>query len=97
MHLFLTGERGVGKTTCIHQSKGSIVVMDELGFLESQSKAFCEKVLEVLGQEVTVLGVIKPKNLPFLNQVREHPKVLLYTLTEDNRQEQLEKCLKILR
>lgn len=67
--------------------KGSFVIMDELGFLESQSPQFCQKVLEVLDQEVKVLGVIKPKSIPFLDAIRKHPKVKVYTLTEENREE----------
>ncbi len=158
MHIFITGERGVGKTTLIHRlvqklpkekcygfytekvspegkwgevgeiemfsarrpegeryclaklygkgkqeiysevfenygvslleniPKGSFVIMDELGFLESRSPRFCQKVLEVLDQEVKVLGVIKPKAIPFLETIRKHPNVKVYTLTEENRE-----------
>lgn len=156
MHVFITGERGVGKTTLIHKlvqklpkekcygfytekvspdgkwgevgeiemfsaretngerhclaklygkgkhdiysevfenygvsllediPNGSFVIMDELGFLESQSPQFCQKVLEVLDQDVKVFGVIKPKSLPFLDAIRNHPNVKVYTLTEEN-------------
>lgn len=64
---------------------GSLVVMDELGFLESRAPKFCEKVKALLNREVTVIGVIKAKHTPFLDEVRNHSAVEVYTLTEENR------------
>ena len=64
---------------------GSIVLMDELGFLESSSPKFCGKVLEILNGDYLVLGAVKPRNIAFLDAVREHPKTALYEVTEQNR------------
>lgn len=65
---------------------GSLVVMDELGILESRAPAFCERVMEFLDGPYTVLGVIKPKNTDFLNAVRHHPRVGVLTLSKDDRE-----------
>lgn len=59
--------------------------MDELGFLESNAPKFCHKVLEVLDGPYTVLGAVKPRNTAFLERVRCHKKVMLYQITENNR------------
>ncbi|MGI6193486.1 MAG: nucleoside-triphosphatase [Christensenellales bacterium] len=64
---------------------GALVLMDELGFLESRAPSFCEQVLRMLDRNVTVLGAIKPLALPFLNAVRNHPKVRVITVTPKNR------------
>ena len=64
---------------------GSIVMMDELGFLESSSTKFCDKVMEILSGDYLVLGAVKPRRIPFLNAVREHSKTALYEVTEQNR------------
>jgi len=66
---------------------GTLVLMDELGFLESQSPAFCAQVLRLLDRNVTVLGAIKPLPLPFLDAVRGHPKVRVVPVTPQTREE----------
>lgn len=66
---------------------GSFVLMDELGFLESKASKFCQKVMETLDRKVCVVGAIKPKHTTFLDKVRDHEKVTLYTITEENRDE----------
>lgn len=69
--------------------EGSIILMDELGFLENSAEKFCSRILELLNGDYLIIGAIKPRNLPFLNAVREHPKTKLYELTEQNRSELL--------
>lgn len=64
---------------------GSYVLMDELGFLESKAPRFCSKVLELLDREIKILGVIKPKKTEFLDTVRAHERVAIYSMTEENR------------
>jgi len=65
--------------------EGSIVLMDELGFLESASPKFCNKIMELINGDYLILGAIKPRNLPLLNSVREHPRTKLFEITELNR------------
>ena len=62
-----------------------IVVMDEIGFMESASEAFCQGVLGLLDGEVPVLAGVKDKDTPFLTKVRTHPKATCFYLTEENR------------
>lgn len=64
---------------------GGIVVMDELGFMESRAEAFCAAVLERLDGEVPVIAAVKDKDTPFLQAVRSHPKARCFFLTEENR------------
>lgn len=66
-------------------SVADLVVMDELGFFESDAIGFQAKVMELLDSEKTVLGVIKPLNLPFLNNIRKRDDVCLYEVTKENR------------
>lgn len=65
--------------------EGSIVLMDELGFMESRALDFCRAVLEVLDGEYQVIAAVKPRDTPFLKSVREHPNGRLYTVTAENR------------
>lgn len=67
---------------------GGIIVMDELGFMESGSPRFREKVLSDLDGDIPCLCVVKARcDVPFLNAVRSHPRVDLYHVTEQNRSE----------
>ncbi len=50
-----------------------LVVMDELGICEQDAKQFQQAVLSALDDPRPVLGIIKPKDTPFLNAVRNHP------------------------
>lgn len=84
MHSAVFEDIGVGLLSGIPE--GSIVLMDELGFLESFSPKFCNKVMEILNGDYLVLGAIKPRNMPFLNAVREHKGTKLFEVTSANRE-----------
>lgn len=64
---------------------GSIVAMDELGFLESGAPGFCRAVLDVMNGPYLVLAAVKPLETDFLRSVREHNKAQLFRITMDNR------------
>ena len=63
-----------------------LIVLDELGFLETHAADFCRTVLELLDGNVPVLAAVKPKDTPFLNAVREHPKARVFHIDEQNRE-----------
>lgn len=74
---------------------GGLIVMDELGFLETEAFAFRRAVLERLDGDIPVLAVVRlNKDTDFLNQIRSHEKCQLYTVTEENR-DQLYEELKV--
>lgn len=69
-----------------------LIVMDELGFLETNAVEFQRAVLERLDGDIPVLAVVRMnKNTDFLNAVRVHPKAELYTVTKENRDELYER------
>lgn len=66
----------------------ALVVMDELGFLESQAPRFTQAVLETLDGPAQVVAAVKDRpDVPFLRAVLAHPQALVFRLTPDNRQE----------
>lgn len=73
--------------------KGHIVLLDELGFMEAASPAFCGAVMSLLDGEAPVLAAVKDKDIPFLAQVRSHPKAKCFYITQDNRDELFEEVL----
>lgn len=76
-------------TAMLKQDDCDLVLMDELGFLESNAELFKCRVLELLDGETQVLGVLKAKSTPFLDAVQSHPKVRVLGVTEENREEVL--------
>jgi nucleoside-triphosphatase len=62
----------------------STVLMDELGFMELKAPHFCQKVRKILDQPCQVIGVIKEKSNPFLDDIRQHPLVRTVELRRDN-------------
>ena len=70
-----------------------LLVMDELGFLESDSPVFQAAVLSALDGDLPILGVIKPRSTPFLDAVRSHPKVKVLEVTVETREDVLQELL----
>lgn len=65
--------------------RSSLVVMDEIGFMETGSEAFRNAILALLSGDVPVLAAVKPDDHPFLNAMRAHPGCRVFELTADNR------------
>lgn len=64
---------------------GSVMIMDELGYLESSSELFCRAVLERLGRRDPVIAAVKDRDTDFLSSVRAHPGCRCFFITEENR------------
>ena len=62
-----------------------LILMDELGFLETDAKLFQKAVFETLDKTTPVLGVIRNKNTAFLDAVRARNDIILLTVTKENR------------
>lgn len=50
--------------------EGSLVVMDELGFMEDRAGEFKARVLAVMAGNYDIIAVVKPRSTPFLDAVR---------------------------
>ena len=79
------------------QNPAELVLMDELGFFENNSPKFQKAVLRILDTDTPVLGVIKPRDTPFLNAVRNHPKTQVIEVTKENRDALYEPVLELLK
>ena len=67
--------------------QGAVILMDEIGFMEASSEAFCNGIFYLLDGDIPVLAAVKDKDTHFLRSVRNHPNAQCYYLTEDNREE----------
>lgn len=71
----------------------AVVELDEIGFLEAKSESFCQAVLHLLDGDRPVIAAVKNRNIPFLNQIREHPKARCFFITPENRDALYEEVL----
>ena len=63
-----------------------LILMDEIGKLESESPAFLGRIAALLDGDVPILGVLRKEGeTPQQKLVRSHPKVRLIEVTEQNR------------
>ncbi len=77
--------------------EGGIILLDELGFMESKAKDFCSAVLELLDGDIPVIAAVKTRDTPFLQAVRSHPKAKCFYITEENRDELYPQVLDFVR
>ncbi len=71
-----------------------MILMDELGFMESKAEAFTRAVLAALDGDVPVIAAVKARfDVPFLNEVRAHPRAQLVLISKENRDELLSELL----
>ena len=64
-----------------------VIVLDELGFMESRAERFTGAVLRILDKAPFVIAAVRDKDTPFLNAVRNHPCADVYHIDELNRDE----------
>lgn len=65
--------------------KNHLILMDELGFMESASEDFCNTILSLLDGSTPILAAVKDKNTEFLRKVKNHPNCRCFVITKENR------------
>lgn len=83
-----------------YSKDADLILMDELGFMESEALDFRQKVMDVLDGNIPVIGVLKQdteffKDSPFLNGIRAHDKVCEIKVSVDNRDDLVEELVRI--
>jgi len=69
------------------QSKGvDLIIMDELGNLESNARLFKKAVLDTLSGTVPVLGALRMGDIPWHNDIKQNLQVTLHEVNEKNRE-----------
>ena len=71
----------------------AVVELDEIGFLEAKSDAFCQAVLHLLEGKNPLIAAVKNREHPFLDAVRNHPNARCFYITAENRDALYEEVL----
>lgn len=77
--------------------EGAVVELDEIGFLEAKSEAFCRAVMRLLDGTAPVIAAVKNRDEPFLNAVRSHPNARVFSITPENRDQLYEEVLSFMK
>jgi nucleoside-triphosphatase THEP1 len=74
-----------------------LVVIDEIGPMELLSKPFQEAVIEILQNEVDVLGSIVQRSTPFSDKIKALQVVRLLGISPQNREELVSQLIDLFR
>ena len=75
----------------------NLILMDEIGFMESHFEGFKDAIRDVLNSDKNILGVVRNKDTDFLNEVRNHVSVKVVVVNMDNRDDLPETLVDMLR
>ena len=68
-----------------NRAVADLIIMDELGFLESRAEGFKRAVLETVAGDVPVFGVLRLGDVPWHTEIKCNPSVELCDVNESNR------------
>ena len=68
-------------------ARGQVVVVDEIGPMEILSPRFQEAILVLLEGDAPIVGTIVQRPQAFADRVKAHPRVRVWTVTPQNRDE----------
>jgi nucleoside-triphosphatase len=73
-----------------------LIIFDEIGPMEMYSEQFKRTIMELLNSSRPLLGTIALKSNLWLDAIKQHKRVELYTLTLDNRNSVVDKLIRRL-
>jgi nucleoside-triphosphatase THEP1 len=80
---------GVFERNGVEIIKGStgadLIIMDELGFMESKALTFRQAVLDTLTGNIPILGVLRLGDIPWHTEIKSNPMVKLIEVNAENR------------
>ena len=81
----------------IQNGKNSdLIIMDELGYLEGGAPGFRQAILDAIGGDSPILGVMRLGDIPWHHEIKRRHGVTLYGVNEENRDSLPQKLSDIL-
>ena len=77
--------------------QGSLVLMDEIGFMENDAEKFKEAIFRLLDGNYRVIAAVRDKETDLLNRIRNHPKSLCIPAQNVRTEESVLHCVSVLR
>lgn len=73
-----------------------VIVLDEIGVMESNSPLFKQSIIDSFESPKLVIGILKDRDAPFLNSIRNRDDVDIINVTCENRSSLLQTILDML-
>lgn len=87
---------GAGLLARIGPESRGLILMDEIGFIESQAPRFQAEILRVLDLGLPVLGALRKDSTPFLDALFARPGLTIREVTPQNRETLALECATLL-
>jgi len=81
----LTGLESVGLDALVPREDTGLIVLDEVGKMESFSEAFRERVEALLAGDVPLLATVAVHGVGFVKRVRQDPRITLVRMRREGR------------
>jgi nucleoside-triphosphatase len=75
----------------------NIIILNEIGFLESKAYAFTEEVVKLLDSSKIVIALVKGVKCPYIDSIISRGDSTLFKVTEENKEFVKQEILKHLR
>ncbi len=76
--------------------KDQIIVLDEIGVMESKSEAFQKAIFQLLDGPAIVVAAVREKHTDFLDKVKNHPDNKCFEIDESNRETVYEELRRLI-
>ena len=76
----------IGVETLTFETLPDLVIMDELGMMEKDASLFLNRVKEIMAADLNVLCVVKRRENPFLDRIKEMADIV-YEVNKENREQ----------
>ena len=90
-------KKGVDILSKSIDSESDLVLLDEIGFFESEADNFKKSIHKILDSDNKVLGVLKKRNTEFIQSIRDREDVFIIEVTERNRNTMVDKIVEYWR
>ncbi len=87
----------VGVKALSNIPKGSLVLMDEIGFMENDAKAFIQAIFHILDGDYRVIAAVRDKQTPLLDAIRTHHKSVCIHASDARDADFINRALSILK
>lgn len=75
----------------------SIIVFDEMGYIEVNEKKWCEANLKVFDGDIPVIAAVKNKEgVDYIDAIKNHTKCKIFEITEENRNELVDEVVEFI-
>ena len=75
----------IGVQLLNNSKDADVIIMDELGYLESNAAKFIQTVYDLVAGQIPVFGVLRLGDVPWHERIKRDPSVRIYDINEENR------------